>query len=749
MTKYLVTVAVGALASAASAAYAQDTSPVDGIEEDDRVLDEIIVIGTDQSRYIVENTNALTGFELDFLELPRIVNVIPEQLILDQKITDLNEALRNTPGISQSDGFGGTNDDFFIRGFRRNTVYRNGFRRATNFRTNLTNVEYTQVVRGPAAITYGQVEPGGLVDVITKKPLDEQRISGEARFGSFDDQLFLLDVSQPVTDWFGVRVVASTQDANSFRDFTDIKRDTIAVSARVDPTPSTTFDIAYEFRDESRPLDRGTITVETGPDSREIINNLIDIPISRRFGEPFEIFESEFNFLEASLEQRFGDTWTARFGFAFEDSIADDLQARPRSVFIFDADAPISADGFFQVPAAEAANLRQPFFDDPTDLVFLSRRTDGSRERDVEVIYLDGILSGEFSTGIFDHRVAFGAEYRDIETSRFFVATPTTNGFPVESGGNGPLFNIQNPVFGTLPDNVPTDGLPVLTSAQDEFSFFFNDYVDLTDRLSILAGVRYDEFTLDLGAGELQSENAVSPQFGITYDLTDFASAFFSYSQAFTPNSAVNPEAGENEPFPPEDSEQFEIGAKAEFFDGKVQASGALYRINVENVLDFVDGAFVLTEGQSSQGVELSVTGQPIPGMNVVAGYAFTDAEIGTGASAGNRVRNVAENTFNIWTSYEVQRGVLEGLGMGGGVFFIGDRFGDNANTLSLGSYTTVDLSIWYTFTTPYVRPDSRIRVQFAARNLFDEEFFPASGGNERINIGTPQSFVGSISFDF
>ncbi|MBL4671695.1 MAG: TonB-dependent receptor plug domain-containing protein [Arenicella sp.] len=162
--------------SATGQAQVDDSDSIERIEE-------IVVVGTDQSRYITTDKGALTGFQLGFLESPRVVNIIPEQLVLDQKITDLNEALRNTPGITQSDGFGGTNDDFFIRGFRRNVVYRDGFRRATNFKTNLSNVDYTQVVRGPAAITYGQVEPGGLVDIVTKKPLDERRIAGEARVG--------------------------------------------------------------------------------------------------------------------------------------------------------------------------------------------------------------------------------------------------------------------------------------------------------------------------------------------------------------------------------------------------------------------------------------------------------------------------------------------------------------------------------------------------------------------------------------
>lgn len=744
------TVAFAALLGTSTVAYGQDGG--EGREaRSSETVDEIVVIGTDQGRYRIEDSGALTGFQLDFLELPRVVNVIPEQLVLDQKITDLGEALRNTPGITQSDGFGGTNDDFFIRGFRRNTVYRNGFRRATNFRTNLTNVDYTQIVRGPASITYGQVEPGGLVDIITKKPLAEQRIAGEARYGSFEDQLFLLDWSQPINDAVAFRVVASTQDANSFRDFTDFSRDTVALSARFDATASTRIDLSYEFRDESRPLDRGTVTVAT-PEGREIVNNLIDIPISRRFGEPFEIAETEFHFIEATIEQDIGDSWTLRVGGAYEDSIGNDLQARPRSVVILNADAPITPDGFFLVDPETAAGLVQPVFDDPTDLVFLSRRTDGSRERDSEVFYADAILSGEFETGPFRHRIALGGDYRSLEVTRFFVTSPTTNGFPVEAGGNGALLNLRSPVFGRLPDTLSTDGRPLILAEQSDYGFFVNDYIELTDRLSILAGLRFDSFDAADNNGSLDSANAVSPQAAINYEVTDFASVFFSYSQAFEPNFVINPEGATNEPFDPEDSEQFEVGAKAEFFDGRLQATGALYRIDKNNVLVFEEGQPVLRDGQSSQGAELSVTGQPIPGMNVVAGYAYTDSEIKGSSNpllVGNRPRNVGEHTFNLWASYELQSGPLEGLGLGGGVFHISDRFGDDANSFSLGAYTLVDLSAWYTLQAPGLGPGRTIRLQVAGKNLFDEEYFSASGGNERISIGTPRAFFGSVSFDF
>lgn len=768
MTFLKSTAAASALICLAATAQGQTTTEE---EETPQILDTVFVVGTDQARYRIEDSASLTGFNVDFLELPRLVNVLPEQLILDQKITDLNDALRNTPGVTFSDGFGGTNDDFLIRGFRRNTVFRNGFRRQTNFKTNLSNVEYTQVVRGPASITYGQVTPGGLVDIVTKKPLDDFRLAGEARFGSFEDRFFLLDWSQPITDNLAVRVVASTQDSESFREFSDISRDTAAISLRWEPRASTRLDLSYEFRDESRPLDRGTITVPTAPGERQIINDLLDIPIDARFGEPFEEFESQFHFLEAILEQDIGETWKLRVAGAVELSDANDIQARPFPPFIVNADAIgqfITEDGFF-TPAGLAqvnfangtAPFLQPFFDDPTDVVFLPRRTDGSQDRDTRAGFADLLLTGVVETGPLNHRLAIGLDLRAFEQPRFFVETPITNGLPVGSFGGlgaGPLFNLSNPVFGNLPDTLDVNS-PLSNSlnvAELNYGAYINDYIEVTDRLSVLVGLRFDG--VDFFSGS-DTEFNLAPQAAINYELTEFASVFFSYSQGFTPNNIVaeGPE-GSDDQIPPETSEQFEIGAKAEFFDGRVQSSAAVYRIEKANVFAGLetnqagDIIVLFNDGQSSQGFEFSVSGQPTDGLNIVAGYAYTDAEIAEDndlSIVGNRPRNVAEHTFNIWTSYEVQKGPLEGLGLGAGVFFASDRFGTDDNDFTLGNYTTLDLSAWYTFEAPYLGDGRTIRLQVAARNVTDTEFFPAAGNNERINIGVPRTIFGSLSFDF
>ena len=450
------------------------------------------------------------------------------------------------------------------------------------------------------------------------------------------------------------------------------------------------------------------------------------------------------------------EDWTLKISGAVESSSANDLQARPLAAAIFDADGPITEDGFiiFQDPAdigtILGAATTATVFDEPTDQVFLLKRTDGSQEQDVDVFYANLLLTGEVELGDTNHRLALGADYRDGETTRFFVSTDFTNGVSESIGGDGALFNISNPIYGNLPDSLSIDGLTALNSIEKNTGLFVNDYIEITDKLNILAGLRYDKFEVDGESEENIEETQLSPQVAANYNLTETTSVFISYATAFEPNTAVNSITGENEAFEPEDSVQYELGFKAEFFDGNLQASAALYDIQKNNVLSAdVDGLPILIEGQSSQGGEISISGQPTEGMNVIAGYAFVDAEIGTGNNSSNRPRNVAENTFNLWTSYEVQGGDFEGLGLGAGAFYVGDRYGDDTNTYKLDAYTVVDLSAWYTVNVHGLGANDTLRFQLAVKNILDEEYYTASGGDLRISIGTPRTVFGSVSFDF
>lgn len=740
----LFILALGALAGAPVPAVQAQQSP-DSDSSQPRI-DEIVVLGTDPARYRTDATRALSGLELDFMELPRMVEVIPEQLLLDQKVTELEEALRNVPGISLGDGFGGSNNDYFVRGFRRNTVYRNGLRVRSNFRTNTGNLAQVQVVKGPASITHGQVEPGGLVDIITKKPLEEQRLYLEGRAGSYDSRYFLADWSRPLGDRGAVRINATTEGADTFRDFFEVDRDAVSVTGRFDLTDATSITAEYEYRDEFRSFDRGTVTVPT-PEGREIAHRLLDIDISTRFGEPFEEIDTEFEFSSIGIDHTINDQWAARFVIARESSSANDYQARPVAILVLDEDAAISEDGFFSGAADP-----KPYFDDDSDQVFLARRSDGSREREVEVDYLQGELTGEWHWGRIRHRMAFGADYSSSKETRYFVATPVTDGIHESEGGAGPLLNLRQPVYGSLTKDVSTEGALWFDPESEEYGVFVNDYMDITDRLGVLLGARFDVADTD-GSGPAEAVSQWSPQVAVNYLITDGVTVFTSFSEAFEPNTVfILNEAGESSEsqlFDPENSRQYEVGSKALFLDEQLKVSAALYDIEKSNVLTTVDGLPQLVDGQRARGFELSVSGQPTDGLNLVVGYAYTDAEILAGGDSGNRPANVAEHTANLWASYEFQRGALEGVGAGAGAYYMGDRYGDSGNTWRLGDYTLMDASLWYNVNASALRPDSTVRFQLAFKNFLGEEYYPASGGDLRISLGAPRTVVGSVSVTF
>lgn len=707
-------------------------------QDDDEELEEITVLGTPPERYEAGRSDSLTGFPLDFLDMPRIVETIPEQLILDQKVTELDQALRNVPGISLSDGFGGTNDDFFLRGYRRNTVYRDGLRRRSNFKINTTNIERVEVIKGPASIGFGQVEPGGLVNIVTKAPLDEPWNYVELRGGRWNDLMALLDVSRPVEETFGFRVVASLQDAESFRDFTTIKRNVIAANGEFRLTDATALGVSLEYRDEERPLDRGTIAVPVPGGTRSIVNEITDIPRSRRFGEDFEIFETEFQFYSVDLTHAFNENWVLRASVAFETSDSNDIQVRPRGVFVYDESAQI-VDGFFADPMNPPTP--EPVFDEDTDQIWISRRVDGSQDRAIDATFVNFLVTGEVETGGVTHQLAFTADYREDEETRFFGTTPNTNGVTT------PLFNLRDPIYGQLQPGF-AGGFDTATDT-DEYGFAIQDFIRFNEKFAALVGLRYDSADAD-GSGPLDSKSETSPQVGLLYSPTGTVSVFASYAEAFVPNTSLSVDLDGNvsvsDPFPPENSEQVELGVKAQFLEGKLNLSVSAFDIKKENVVVGSGDEATLAEGQDASGFEVSLVGQPIPGMNLVLGYANVDTELPN----GNTPRNVADDTLNGWISYEVQAGSLAGFGFGAGVFHSGDRFGDDANTWRLGSYTTYDASVWYNLPFSFSGRDESLptRIQLSGKNLGDEEYYPASGFNngQRVNIGTPRAWFLSVT---
>lgn len=718
------------------------------IEKED--IETIRVTGTNQSRYIIDAKDDATGLALSFLENPRNVTLIPEQLVLDRKITTLEEALRNAPGVSAGDGFGGTNDDFFMRGFRRNAVYRNGFKITSNFKANLSNTEYVQLVKGPAAITYGQVVPGGVVDVRTKQPMSKQRIAGEVRYGSFNDKFAMIDYSQPISEDLDIRVVASTQDAESFRDFSEIKRDTVAFSSRYFVSDTTQMNLAYEWRDESRPLDRGTIAIETS-EGPQIINDLLDVPFSQRFGSPWEIAEIEYQIVEWGFKHEFNSNWNIETNVALEDSTGNDLQSRPRIAFVVDADTPINDQGYVTGAFDSAIITAGAIYDDPSDRVYLVKRLDGSRGRDIESTLANVKLRGNFEFAGMTHQVIIGADYIDNNTTRQFVIGAQTDGI------TAPFHSFIDPVY-ALSGDFSLEGVSVDSWNNEDKGYYANTFTNITDSFSLLAGIRYSdtEFIRESSSPSHTRASGITPQIGLTYRPFETVSFFASYAESFEPNAVVSNNTGAVKEIDPEEGEQVEFGVKTTLLNGKVQGSLTVYNIDKVNVVDGLDanGDVLFIDGRSSEGVELSVTGQPLSGMNISVSYAYTDAQDRDSAGATRQAESIADNILNLYASYEVQDGDFEGLGLGAGYYYESDRVmdaeGNLSSQLNLGDISLVDLSVWYTLPTSSMFGKSgNVRLQLAAKNVFDEEYYGAGFTVLRIPLGAPRTVIASLSFDF
>lgn len=244
------------------------------------------------------------------------------------------------------------------------------------------------------------------------------------------------------------------------------------------------------------------------------------------------------------------------------------------------------------------------------------------------------------------------------------------------------------------------------------------------------------------------TEGAFSPRIGLVYQPSDTVSLYASYSRSFAPVSGRD---SEGEPFIPTRGTQYEVGIRTDFLDGRLTANLAAYHLNKTNIVTTED--FIFEAGpqqivsqigeQRSQGIELDVTGEILPGWNIVIAYAYTDAQVSEDneVSEGNRLNGIPKNQASLWTTYTIQSGDLRGLGFGLGLFYVGNRFGDIANTFELGDYLRTDAAL-------YFRRD-RLNAAINIRNLFDIDYSSFGYARTFTDRGDPFTIVGSVSWEF
>lgn len=682
-----------------------------GAEREALQIEPVIVREERAATYKVEGTSSATKTDTPLRDIPQSIQIIPREVIEDQGVVEVRDVLRNVSGITASNSsFNAFADQVNIRGFDASDNFiKNGLRRG-NFGESLpqetANIERLEVLKGPASVLYGQLEPGGAVNIVTKQPLDTPLYAADLTLGSYQFFRPTVDLSGPLNTSNTVlyRLNMAYERSEAFLDFFESEHFFVAPVVTVRFTPRTTLTLEGEYLQRNFSFYPGLPAAGT---VRSNING--DISLHRWTGDP-----------------PFDDTkrLAGEVGYRFEHRFS-------RHVLVRNAFRAV----FFRRDEQNVLSLALQ--EDQRTLergLFEAKRENNDYLMQTELV-------ADFTTGPVAHTVLVGFDLRriDEDNKTRFDDFPTLDLFD-------PTY------FNTFSSSLPFNHFDF---QDNRVGVYAQDQVTLLHNLKLLAGVRFDyaaqdtRFT-DGETGERTKESrddtAFSPRVGIVYQPITPLALYANFSESFEPQPG-NTAGGT--PFEPETGTQYEVGVKGEFLDRRLSVLLAFYHITKQNVEsdDPDNPEFTRAIGeQRNRGIELDVAGELLPGWRIIASYAFTDAEVTKdfGGFEGKRPPNVALHGFSLWSTYEFQRGVLQGLGFGAGVFYVGDRYGDFENTFKLPDYVQTDMSVFYQ---PQFFPNLRARV--TVQNLFDVEYFESAVDDVTVHPGSPITVLGTVAVRF
>ena len=687
--------------------------PAVGAENHNDKSEHMLVIGSSQapSAESYQPLTSVTGTrsETSLLNVPQAVDVVPTQVLTDQAVSNLDEALYNVSGITQSNTLGGTQDAVMKRGFgdnRDGSILRDGVRsiQARNFTPTTERVE---VLKGPASMLYGMGEPGGMINMISKKPQLQQHTHVEGWGSSFKGGGGQLDVTGPLgTSGFAYRMIVDHDETDYWRNFGRNRQTTIAPSLMW-YGESTTVRLAYEHMEYLTPFDRGTII-----DSRT--GKPVDTPRDRRFDEAYNATRGDQDSVTLQIDQVLNDRWKSSLTYAYNRNSYSDNQARATKL-------------------------------DPESGA-LTRQADATAHAVSHANAVQLTLNGDVDWGRVNHQLLFGFDFEDSRTYRGDMIR----------GSKNSDFNIYHPVYGQMPASTKvsakdSDQRENLTS----YGWFMQDSLQLTDNWLVMGGLRYDTFDVYAGKGRPfnvntdSSEAKLVPRAGVVYKLTPYVSLYGSYTESFKPNSSIATQIGS---LPPEQGKSWEMGGKVALPNG-ITGTLALFDITKRNVMvsELVDGESVTrTAGRvRSQGVELDMAGNITDSLSLIGAYAYTDARVvDDPANKGKEMAHVARHTASLFLTQNLgSPGLYSGdeLRVGAGARYVGRRPGDAANSFYLDHYTVADAFAAYSMPLH----SYRVKWQLNVKNLFDKTYYPSSGNNLRVAVGEPREVVLRASVDF
>ncbi len=641
-------------------------------------------------------------------DLAQSVRVLSETLLADAGVTRLDQALDLASGVARQSNLGGLWDSYAMRGFTGDPNFGsdymvNGFNssRGYNGRRDTVTTASVEVLKGPASALYGRGEPGGTVNITTKKPLFQPEYALQVSGGSHGSWRTTADATGPLGERVAYRLGAAQERSGSDRDHVESRGSMISPSFLWMPSEDTTVSYELEASKQKATFDRGVVAID---------GQLGRVPRHAFYGEPADgPITTESTGHQLFVQHQFNEDWSLQTGLSYRESSLEGLATEAR---------------FLQADKRTLVRQR--------------------RGRDFAANDLSGrfeVLGHVRAAGLTHHLLMGVDAYRFVDRRKINrVATST----PID---------LYDPVYGATP---PAMSLSTWTrEVQDSHALYLQDQIDIGEHWKLLLGARHDRYEQSVlnrrtGISTDQSLSATSPRAGVVYQPGKTVSLYATASRSFRPNSGVS---RAYTPFPAEKGRSSEVGAKYDAADGRLSATLAVYRIEKNNVLtpDPVDpNSFSIAAGEvRSQGVELDVGGEVARDLRLSLAYAYTDAQVTEDNNAflvGRQLANVPRHSASLL----LVQGFALGSGRataGIGLNVVASREGAVApltatDDFKLPGYATVKLLASY-------RLDRHWLLSLDLDNVLDRTYYASSYSQVWVAPGNGRRAVLSARYSF
>lgn len=670
--------------------------------------------------YLATRTAAGTKTDTALVEAPRSISVATRQQMEDRNVQNLDDAVRYMPGIVSASYGSDTRYDWMrVRGFEP-TQFLDGLplpRGAyANPKAETWNLDRLALLRGPASSVYGQTPPGGLLDMVSRRPSAQTSHAVQIQYGSDNYRQINFASTGKIDDQgqFLYGLSGVVRDAGTQVDHIDNKRYNIAPSLTWNIDPDTSLTLLSQFTRD----DTGATSQFMPIQGTKIKSPLGQVSHHKNLGDPdYEFYDRTYYALGYAFEHRFSDLWQFRQNLRYTKSELSFQQ--------------LTVGSYAYAPADAAGNIS---------------RTSTNVNEDIGQFAVDNNFQANFATGDIDHTLLIGLDHQRTSTSYLSIY------------GDGGKTNIFNPVYGQ----------PIVRPARAN-AYYDYDQKTIQTGLYVQDQMALEQWRLTLGGREdwvhqgttyLNKKDVTntdrsknfSGNAALSYVFDSGVVPYLSYAESFQP--ASNASASPTESYKPTQGKQWELGIKYQPPGSNTLLSAAVYDLTQKNVLVTSIGAggesvTNQTGEVKVKGLELEAVSDVTDNLKVIAAYTLAKSEVKKGIYQGNRLQLMPNQQASLWTDYTWHSGVLDGFGIGAGARYTGNTYGDQANTWlgKANAYTVFDAAVHYDLG----RLDNSLKgasLKLNASNLFDKDYLSTCDASY-CYFGDQRSVVASATYQW